>query len=343
MTVYVAEPIDIEDLETLITANWDQRNNLEIPTPDQLATSDIVRFQPNNEVDVNITYGELSEDPDGYAYQHVRRRLPVTIEFWTRRETTSTGGGVNRQFMHDVKAELRRIFYANKHSLTNWQLIKYKGFREVFEDSVSGRFHGKIELDIEASAQVIASELVDEDDFDRSNGAIGANWGNLTGTWEVVSTTLAALQSATANAHTTWANSTLKASVRLEVQITTAASMDSGIIFRWQDASNYWVVRLVEASSVHYIRLYQNVAATLTQVMEFRVTSGSLDWTNGDVVELAVDLKNSLMGITVNGCTIFLREDTYLQAETDHGLYSNSDQLARFNNFRVFEAGGQNR
>ncbi len=342
---YVAEPIDIDDLETLFTANWDQRTNGEIPLP-VFATSDIVRFDPSTIVNgaaVNISYGEVMEFQDGMTYQHVRRRVPITIDIWTRRESTNTGGGINRQFLHDMKAELRRIIYANKHSLTNWQVMRYGGFHEIFEDSVAGRFHGQITLELEAEGQVTATELVDEDDFDRSSGAIGANWGNLTGTWEVVSATLAALQSATANAHMTFANTALKANVRLEVQVTTAASMDAGVLFRWQNASNYWVVRLEESGGVHYVRLYTNTATTFVQVAERRLSSTTFDWADGDVVELSVDLKNNLIAVAINGGTVIFREDTYLVAETDHGLYSDSDQNTRFNNFRVFESGGQNR
>jgi hypothetical protein len=343
MAAYVAESVDITDLVSLFTDNWDVKTNSEIPVP-LFTESDQSRGDPS-EIGatvfafVNVMISELTEEQVGYAYQYVRRRLPVTLDIWTRRETAANGG-TGRQHMHDVKQELRRIIYANKHSLTDWEIIRYIGFEEVFEDSVGVRFHGRIRLMLEDDGVRIEAEEVVEDTFDRANAAtLGANWTAAVGTWGIISN-LADLQSATANAHARYTGTALKANVRLEVQVITSAGMDAGMIFRWQDSSNYWAVRLVESGGVRFVRLFENVATVFTQVMEYRASSDAFDWTAGNTVQLTVNLQGALITIEVDGAEIFRREDTFLQAETDHGLYSNSDQLTRWNNFRVLEAGG---
>ncbi len=340
---YVAEPVDLNDLQTLFTDNWDTRSGGEIPLP-TFAQTDISRFDPSTATDakVNIMQGELLEEQVGYAAQHVRRRLPVTLDFWTYRVTTSAGA-TGRQFMHDIKQELRRIIFANKHSLTSWEFIRYKGFKEIYEDSTALRFHGQITLELEEDGVPVPTEEIVSDDFNRANGAsLGGNWTADVGTWGI-DTNQADLQSATANAHARYTGSTLKSNLRLEIQIITATNMDAGLIFRWQDTSNYWVARLVETGGVQFVRAYQVVAASFTLVDEFRTSSTSLDWTAGDQVELSVDLQNTLMTISVKGCAIFRREDSYLEDETDHGLYSNSDQVSRFDDFVIYESGGSGR
>ncbi len=340
---YVAEPVDIDDFETLLSDNWDTRSGGEIPLP-TFAQTDISRFDPSTvtPAKVNIMQEVLIEDQVGYPAQHTKRRLPIVLDFWTYRVTASAGA-TGRQFMYDVKQELRRIIFANKHSLINWEFIRYKGFKEVHEDSNALRFHGQITLELEDDGVPVPTEEIVSDDFNSANGAsLGGNWTAVAGTWGI-DTNQADLQSATANAHARYTGSTLKSNLRLEVQIITATDMDAGLVFRWQDSSNYWVARLVEASSVQYVRLFQVVATTFTLMEEFRTSSTSLDWTAGDQVELSVDLQNTLMTISVKGCAILRREDSYLESETDHGLYSNSDQNSRFDNFVIFEAGGSGR
>ena len=340
---YTKEPVDIDDLETLFTNNWDSRTNSEIPVP-TFITSDQTRHDPSdsNEGVVNIKIGELVEDQVGYAAQHTKRKLPVTLDIWTYRPTASVGA-TGRQHMYNVKQELRRIIYANKHSLTNWEFIRYKGFTEVYEDSAALRFHGRMELILEEDGVPVPTEEIVSDEFTRANASsLGGNWTAVAGTWGI-DTNQADLQSATANAHARYTGTTLKANLKLQVQLITATSMDAGLIFRWQDSSNYWVARVMDDSGVRYIRLFQNVAATLTRMMEFRASGTSLNWTDGDTVELSVDLKNDLIEIAVKGCSILLREDTYLASETDHGIYSDSDQNTRFDDFFVFESGGSGR
>ncbi len=337
---YVAEPVDIDDLQTLLTDNWDTRTGGEIPLP-TFAQTDISRFDPSvaTPAKVNIMQGEVVEEQVGYAAQHTKQRLPITLDFWTYRVTASAGA-TGRQFMHDVKQELRRIVFANKHSLTNWEFIRYKGFKEVYEDSTALRFHGQITIELEKDGVPVPTEVIATDDFNRANGAsLGGNWTAVAGTWGI-DTNQADLQTATANAHVRYTGTGLKASVRLEVQIITSVAMDAGLLFRWQDSSNYWVARLEEVGGVQFVRVYQVVATVFTLMEEFRTSLTALDWTAGDTVELSVDLKRTLMIISVKGCAILLREDSYLEAEADHGLYSNSDQLSLFDDFAVYESGG---
>ncbi len=342
MAVYVAEPLNMSDLETLFTDNWDTRTNGEIPVP-LFAQSDQTRFETiaDSVVSaVNIQAEELSEEYVGYPLQHVSRRLPVLLDIWTRRESAgATGGGIGRQYLHDVKQEIRRICFANKFSLTNWHVIRYKSFKEIFEDSAGIRHHGQIRIELEQSTEDAPVSEIVTDDFNRSDAAIGANWTDVAGTWEVVSNK-AALQSATANAHTRYTGSTLKSSVRLQVDLVTAASMDAGLVFRWADSSNYWRAVLVDEAGTKYVRVIARVGGVDSKRFEYLAGSTAFTWTDGDQVELVVNMQQALLEVSVNGALVFSREDTFEQAETDHGMYSGSDQNTRFENFRVDEAGG---
>lgn len=346
MAVYVVAEVTVDEIETLLSDNWDEKTNTEVPKP-LFATSDVVRFDPSNRLvfpaHVNIMQEELTEEQVGHPYQHVRKRLPIVIDIMTLREV-ATNGATGRQYLYDVKDEIRRILYANMHSLVpSWEMIRYVGFKDIYEESI-GQFHGQVRFVLEADGVSIPGELVDSDDFNRSAGAIGSDWNSVVGTWEVATGGIrAVLASATANAHVRWVGKTLKASHTLRVQVITSANMDAGILFRWQDSSNYWVARLEEESSVRYLRTYTNTGGSLVRVMETRMSSTSLNWSSGDQVELGVAFVNSWMEISVNGCAVQRRLDSYLQNETDHGLYSNSDQNTQFDDWLIFEAGGSGR
>ncbi|KKK96880.1 hypothetical protein LCGC14_2658350, partial [marine sediment metagenome] len=335
MAVYVAEAVDIDDLETLLTDNWDSRTGGEIPVP-VFATSDVALFEPaldltDGRANVNIHMEEFTEEQEGYAYEHVKQRAPVILTIWTRRPI-AVAGGTDRQYLHDVKQELRRIVYANKHSLANWQVMKYGGFREDYDESGSVRFKGTMRLQLENDGVKVASERVAFDDFDRANGAsLGGDWTADVGTWGI-DTNQADLQSATADAIARYTGSTTKAQNRLVVDLITAAGMDAGLMFRRSANTTFWRFVLVESGGVHYARLIANDGGTDTQVAEQRMTSTvALDWTDGDTVELAVDLyAGGGMVCSVDGCPVFSRSDSFLASATGHGLYSNSDQTTRF-------------
>ena len=345
MAVYGAEAIDIDDLETLLTDNWDSKTGGEIPVP-TFATSDVARFEPaidltDGQAYINIHMEELTEEQDGYAYEHVKQRAPVLLTIWTRRPIAVVGG-VDRQYLHDVKQELRRIVYANKHSLVNWQVMKYAGFREDYEESGVGRFKGTMRLQLENDGICVASERIAFDDFNRANAAtLGANWTADVGTWGI-ETNLANLQSATANAIARYTGSTTKAQNRLVVDLVTVTGMDAGLMFRRTANDTFWRMVLIETGGVRYVRLIARDGGSDTQVAEQRFSSTTpVNWADGDTVELAVDLyAGGGMVCTVNGCPMFSRVDSFNESATGHGLYSNNDLLARFNNFELAESGG---
>ncbi len=346
MTVYVAEPIDIDDLQSLFETNWDLRTGSEIPQP-EFTTSDVAREDPSlqwaatpRRAFVNLYLQEITEQQEGYSYEFVRVRGTVMMDIWTRRESASAGG-TGRQYLHDVKQELKRIIYANKHSLANWQVMKYASFEEKYEDSGSVSFHGVIRLVLENDGMAVAGkELIDEDAFNRSNGAIGSEWTVDNGTWEVVSNQ-AALQSATSDAITRFTPSTFKKNHRIQVDVVTAAAMDAGIIFRHSASTDYWLAKLITTGGVNFLRLVNNTSGTPVQVAEVREPNGG--WTDGDTIELAVDMYNDCFSIQYNGFAMIQINSSSHGTSITYGLYSNSDQNTRFDNFRIFESGGSGR
>lgn len=348
---YVTEAQDIDDISTLFSSNWDQRLNTEIPTPDFTVSDrpvlDPILTTPGR---VNFRLGTITETQAGYPYQQVNQRAEIIVDIWTRRDL-ATNGGTGRQFMHDVKQEVRRITYANKHSLINWQVMRYMDFQEQYEDSVGstvGRFHGivRLRLDNDSVTVVNGAELVAEDLFNRANGAIGADWTAVAGTWEIVNLTQAALQSATANAHVRFTRSgvNFKANHRIQVNVVTSAAMEAGLIFRWQDSTNYWKAVLLDVGGTRQVDLVKVIGGSDTRRIRVTgVTNGTPIWTNGNTVELAVNLCRDIIELEFNGAVIGRLTDQEFLTETDHGLFSNSDQLTRFDNFALFESGGSSR
>ncbi len=343
MAVYLAENIDINDLQTLLEDNWDIKTGGEIPQPEILVSRG-ARFDASltwastpRPGFVNISLGPITEKQAGYAYDCADQEAIATLDIRVRREGAITGGS-GRQYLHDVKQELRRIIYSNKHSLANWQIMEYIDFTEEYERSNDIGGSGKITVKLRNQAIAAGAELVDEDLFNRADAAIGGEWTQDSGTWEVVSNQ-AALQSATADAIARFTAQTFKANQRVTVDIVTVDSMEAGLIFRFVSAGNYWLIRVIETGGVKFIRLVQVVATVETQIMEMREPG----WADDDIIQVEAALQNTGIAIVYNGLCIFMLESTVHQAGLSYGLYSNSDQLTRFDNFGIFESGGDGR
>lgn len=354
MAAYVAEAIHINDLETLFTCFWDAKSCCEIPEP-LFATSDINFFDPSEQwgptayrAFVNITMGDMEELQCGYAAEAVKQTLPITFDIWTLREGCVEGcvsGGTGRQYMHDVKQEMRRIAFVHKHSLTNWQRIIYNGFKEVYCDSIARRFHGQMTWTLCNAGVNTDTEEFDNDLFNRSNGAIGSEWCCITGTWCVISNE-ARLSTCTVDAISNFigAGCTWPTSVRVNVDITTVACIDAGIVFRYQNACNYWKATLEEATCIRRVRL-SNIASG-TEILIGCVREyccGSPGWTAGQVRMLEVELYRCSILISVNGLTAIHANSIVGQTQRVYGLYSNSCTSVRFDCFRLNASGGSGR
>ena len=332
--VYTQEPIDINDLQTLFEDNWEVKSGTEIPVP-RFFTNEELRVDPSQAepAAVNIQLQAINEKWDGYAAQHVSIRAAVLLDIWTRRPTASAGG-TDRQYLHDVKQELRRIIFANKHSLTNWQVMVY----QRFEDDYEARYHGQMYLELQNDGIAVPAELVDDDLFNRSNGALGGEW-TFTDTWEVVSNQ-AALQSVSSRSVARFTPSTtFKANHRVQVDIVTAAGMEVGLVFRYQDSNNYWFAEMRDVSGSKNLRLRKNVGG----VVATRAKISDIGWVDGDRLELAVNLLNNCISVQLNGATRATVFDSAFQTEKVYGLYSSLDQTSRFDNLMIFEAGGSSR
>ena len=352
MAVYVAEPVTINEVECLVQTFWDSKNCCEIPIP-LFATTDIVRFDPSEQWGctayrgfVNVQLGEQKEVQSGYAAEAVDQTLPITFDIYTLREGTVCGG-IGRQYMHDIKQEIRRIAWANKHSLTNWQRIIYNGFEEMYEDSNTQRFHGRMNWTLCNAGINTPTEEIDNDLFTRSNAAIGVEWTDVAGTWCVVSNK-ARLSTCTANAVTRFIGScceTWSTSVRVTVDVTTVCCIDAGIAFRWTDACNYWKATLERASCVNYVRLSHITSGSETQFGEVRQGTGITEpsWTTGDVKMLEVEIYQNNILVNLDGQTAIQLTSTLDATATNYGLFSNSCTSVRFDCFRLNYAGGSGR
>ena len=347
MTVYVQEPIDVDDLKTIIDDNWDVRSNTDIPAPtvhtsEQAYHDPSVAFVDGAQASVNVWVETIDEVQSGFAYQNVTRTATCRIDIRSRREIAANGG-TGRQYLHDLKQELRRIIYANRHSLTNWQVMRYLSFKEIEDQSYGSSHAGQITVRLENESECVEAELLAEDLFTRADAAIGGDWTAVTGTWETV-INRAALQSATANAKATFAPSgvTLKSNTSVRCDVITAASMDAGVLFRYTDSNNHWRAVITDGGgAARHLELRLVLAGTETTPVT--IISPESGWTDGDRVELSVNLSGTMIEIEWNGAVVARFRSTSHQTATGVGLYSDSDQITRFDNFRIFERGGSAR
>jgi hypothetical protein len=90
------------------------------------------------------------------------------------------------------------------------------------------------------------------------------------------------------------------------------------LIFRWQDASNFWALRLGKASSgLQGLSIYEMVAGTFTQ----RVSDASFDPATGDHTLKVVLYRNSISG-SADGAHPVGYASTNGQTATKHGIGS---------------------
>lgn len=115
------------------------------------------------------------------------------------------------------------------------------------------------------------------DDFEDGN-SIG--WTNVNGTWSVVTDgtkvykqTSTSGEALTYAGNSTWTNYTVESRVKL---YTTASNAGSGIIGRYTDSNNYYLLRL--HSGLNKVQLYKKVGGTFSLLNEVVMTINTNQW-----------------------------------------------------------------
>lgn len=117
--------------------------------------------------------------------------------------------------------------------------------------------------------------------------------------------------------------------VQLYAEFASLASSAAGIVFRYVDSSNYWILHAAQATDV---KLFKRVAGVFTLV------SGTLAGMAADGRVMAVKTSGSTIECYVNGVLVFTTADTALQTATKHGfLVAGGGSGSAVNNFEMWE------
>ena len=70
----------------------------------------------------------ITEEPVGNRWEFVNRVYNVELELSTQ---------VSRQRLYNMVQEIRRICYARRHSMTNFQRVQFEGFNELTQEQAN--------------------------------------------------------------------------------------------------------------------------------------------------------------------------------------------------------------
>ena len=123
------EPIPVTDVLSELDTQWNSSNVTEpqiiemngpsAPTRVDLNRGDILIGQPGSP-----TFNEV---PIG-NWNYVNRTYGVILEITTK---------TSRQRLYDLMAEIRRIFHARRHNMTNFQRLQFLDFTESVDEQIN--------------------------------------------------------------------------------------------------------------------------------------------------------------------------------------------------------------
>jgi hypothetical protein len=164
------------------------------------------------------------------------------------------------------------------------------------------------------------------DDFETNSAS---QWTPVDGSWSVVSSNTYAYKQASASGEglalagsTSWTNYTVTANVTL---YDLASTGGSGIIARYQNASNFYMLRLHASGA---LQLYKKVGGTFTLL-----ASSAVSVTTNTVYTLTLQLNGSSLSGSLNGTKLISYTDTSLSSG-EIGLRT-FDQTASYDNLLV--------
>ena len=111
-----------------------------------------------------------------------------------------------------------------------------------------------------------------------------------------------------------------------------ATASDIGIVFRYLDADNYWLLFLGHQTGPNVFRIYERTGGVFTQ----RATAAQTVTTNTDY-NLQVVLSGNSMTGTINGGNSINYSSSVGASRTKHGLYfvPQGSSATKADNFRV--------
>ncbi|MAG28303.1 hypothetical protein CMI47_22490 [Candidatus Pacearchaeota archaeon] len=123
-------PVPVSLLKTEVSAQW-ETGNVVAPTFIEVNVSaQSLRYDLNVKDALLFRAGtpSITEEPIGNRWEFVNRIYNVELELSTQ---------VSRQRLYNMVQEVRRICYARRHSMTNFQRIQFEGFNELTQEQAN--------------------------------------------------------------------------------------------------------------------------------------------------------------------------------------------------------------
>ena len=122
-------PVPVALLKTEISEQWNASNVAAPKFIEVNVSAQSVRYDLNATDALLFKAGSptIAETPIG-NWQYVDRVYNVELEINTQ---------VSRQRLYNLVQEIRRICYARRHSMTNFQRVQFEGFNELTQNQAN--------------------------------------------------------------------------------------------------------------------------------------------------------------------------------------------------------------
>jgi hypothetical protein len=123
-------PVPVSLLKTEVSGQWNA-SNVAAPTFIEVNVSaQSLRYDLNVKDALLFRAGtpSITEEPLGNRWEFVNRVYNVELELSTQ---------ISRQRLYNMVQEVRRICYARRHSMTNFQRIQFEGFNELTQEQAN--------------------------------------------------------------------------------------------------------------------------------------------------------------------------------------------------------------
>ena len=123
-------PVPVGLLKTEVSGQWNTSNVAAPSFIEVNVSAQSLRYDLNVKDALLFRAGtpSITEEPLGNRWEFVNRVYNVELELSTQ---------ISRQRLYNMVQEVRRICYARRHSMTNFQRIQFEGFNELTQEQAN--------------------------------------------------------------------------------------------------------------------------------------------------------------------------------------------------------------
>lgn len=318
---YVAEPIPEDLLKDLLDTYWDPQGG-SIPEPQFIIANEAIAIDLLNVGDaVVLRLINMAETQRGHEAAAADLVTRVRLEFHSV---------ASLQRIYDLMQETRRILYTYKHALSGYQRIRYGDFNRETTDQ-AGYWMGFMNIQLESAGIPRPTDIIFSDLFAGADDGLGANWTGVTGTWNTLSNK-ARESVGVANSLARVSGVTTYSAGRMTCNVTLAAPLDCGIMFRGSNSTNFWALRGVVDGGINYLELVKVEAGVTTVMARYRAPG----FVAGETHQLEVICRDTEINGWYDGYNLLRVFNSFNQSATWWGLYANVNTAARFDDVYLY-------